>query len=287
MGVNIDLIKQKIAELNGQRKQSNIQMWKPGVGEHKVRILPWKGLKDGEVFIDRQFYYLGNERGFLAPKQFGKPDPIADLVKKLYASNKPDDRLLAKSLLPKVRSYAAVIVRGEEDKGVQIWSFGKIVYGRLLSFFVDEEIGDYTHPETGFDLKVTITQQPGKQFQDTAVDPARRPSKLSDSAENSKKWLENLPNIDEMFKQKTTAEVELILNNYLSGGGPSQEATKQEGTKKGGSSVDELDKLVEEVKPAKAQAKKGKKDAAEESEEQPSSSKSDLDAAFDELMSEE
>lgn len=299
MPVDLVKIREKIAELNGQRKQSNVQMWKPGPGEYKIRILPWKNLKEGEVFKELWFYYLGKERGILAPNQFGKPDPINELMRKLYGTGKADDKLIANKLRAKMRSYAPIIVRGEESKGVQVWSFGKIVHARLLSFFIDEEIGDITDPNTGFDLKITVSQQAGKEFQDTVVDPARRPSKLSEDANHAKQWLENLPDVDGMWPQKTAQEVETTLNNWLSGGAVSAEDKASDGSTRGtAKGNDALDDLVNDVKSdvkasaPKAEAKldeapkttkKAKSKSVDETADVSAKSK-DLDAAFAELM---
>jgi len=120
MAIDLEAIKRRVAELSGVKKTSSVQMWKPGLGEHKVRCLPWKNAAEGQPFMERWFYYIGDNAGILAPNQFGKPDPINDLIRKLYSSGKPDDRTLAKKLAPKMRCYAPVIVRGEEDKGVQV-----------------------------------------------------------------------------------------------------------------------------------------------------------------------
>ena len=182
MAIDLEAIKRRVAELSGVKKNSSIQMWKPQLGEHKIRCLSWKNSPDGQPFAERWFYYFGENAGILAPNQFGKPDPINDLIKKLYSSGKPDDRNLAKKLQPKMRCYAPVIVRGEEEKGVQVWAFGKLVYQRMLGFFLDEEVGDILSPTEGFDLKISITKMPGKQFNDTAVDPARRPTKLHEDS---------------------------------------------------------------------------------------------------------
>ena len=127
MAIDLEAIKKRVAELSGVRKTSSVQLWKPGLGEHKIRCLPWKNSGDGQPFMERWFYYIGENAGILAPNQFGKPDPINDLIRKLYSSGSADDRALAKKLSPKMRCYAPVIVRSEEDKGVQIWAFRKIV----------------------------------------------------------------------------------------------------------------------------------------------------------------
>jgi len=279
MAVDIEAIKRRVAELSGLKKTSSVQMWKPGLGEHKVRCLPWKNSVDGQPFAERWFYYIGENSGILTPKQFGKPDPIDDLIRKLYSSGKPDDRVLAKKLAPKMRCYAPVIVRGEEDKGVQIWSFGKLVYQRMLGFFLDEDVGDILSPADGFDLKVTITKQAGKQFNDTTVDPARKSTPLHSDSSVSQKWLDNIPNIDDMYRLKTTQEIEAVLNNWLSGG--TSESNADTGTVRGAEPVDELENLVAEVKQTSE-----KKTVAKKSDK-PEVKKQSLDDAFADLIGED
>jgi len=278
MGIDLEAIKRRVAELSGVKKTSSVQLWKPSLGEHKIRCLPWKNSPDGQPFAERWFYYIGDNAGILAPNQFGKPDPINDLIRKLYSSGKPDDRTLAKKLAPKMRCYAPVVVRGEEDKGVQVWAFGKLVYQRMLGFFLDEEVGDILDPKEGFDLKVSITKQPGKQFNDTTVDPVRRPSKLHDDAKQMETWLNAIPNLDDMYRLKSTQEIETVLNNWLNGGS-SAEATPEQS--RGPVQTDALDDLVAEVKAEKPNPKKSlKKDDGE-------TKKQSLDDAFADLMNDE
>lgn len=279
MAIDLEAIKKRVAELSGVKRTSSVQLWKPGLGEYKIRCLPWKNSPDGQPFTERWFYYIGENTGILAPNQFGKPDPINDLIRKLYSSGKPDDRVLAKKLQPKMRCYTPVVVRGQEDKGVMVWSFGKLVYQRMLSFFLDEEVGDILSPSEGFDLKVTLSQAPGKQFMDTMVDPARRPSKLHDDTAVVQRWLDSVPNIDDMYRLKTTQEIEAVLNNWLNGGeaSPSQEG----GSTRGPAPTDALDSLVSEVK-----------GTTTSSDKKPVSKKSDakkqsLDDAFADLMGDE
>jgi hypothetical protein len=280
MAIDLEAIKRRVAELSGVKKTSAVQLWKPTLGEYKIRCLPWKNAPDGQPFMERWFYYIGENAGILAPNQFGKPDPINDLIRKLYSSGKPDDRVLAKKLQPKMRCYAPVIVRGEEDKGVQIWSFGKLVYQRMLGFFLDEEVGDILSPTEGFDLKVSITKQPGKQFNDTTVDPARRPSKLHEDSKTMEQWLNSIPNIDDMYRLKSTQEIETVLNNWLSGGTAEEVATPP--TTRGPATTDALDDLVAEVKAAAPEKKKVKK-----TDDDMPVKKQSLDDAFADLMGDE
>ena len=280
MAIDLEAIKRRVAELSGVKKTSSVQMWKPGLGEYKVRCLPWKNAAEGQPFMERWFYYIGENAGILAPNQFGKPDPINDLIRKLYSSGKPDDRVLAKKLAPKMRCYAPVIVRGEEDKGVQVWAFGKIVYQRMLGFFLDEEVGDILDPSQGFDLKVTISKAAGKQFNDTMVDPARRPSKLHEDSKQAETWLNSIPSIDDMYRLKTTQEIETVLNNWLNGGTTEEVAAAP--TTRGPAPTDALEELVAEVKATSPEKPKKPKKTDEEPVK-----KQSLDDAFADLMGDE
>lgn len=282
MAIDLEAIRKRVAELSGVKKTSSVQMWKPGLGEHKVRCLPWPNAQEGQPFAERLFYYIGENSGILTPHQFGKPDPINDLIRKLYSSGSTDDRNLAKKLSPKMRCYAPVIVRGEEEKGVQIWAFGKIVYQRMLGFFLDEEVGDILSPTEGFDLKVTISKAPGKQFNDTMVDPARRPSKLHEDSAIAKKWLDNIPNLDDMYRLKSTQEIESVLNNWLNGGSSEQTQAQDTGLTRGPAPADELDNLVAEVK-APSPAKSTKKLPSDKVDVK----KQSLDDAFADLIGDE
>ena len=279
MAIDLEAIRRRVAELSGVKKTSSIQLWKPQLGEHKIRCLPWKNAPDGQPFMERWFYYIGENVGILTPHQFGKPDPINDLIRKLYSSGKPDDRNLAKKLQPKMRCYAPVIVRGEEDKGVQVWAFGKIVYQRMLGFFLDEEVGDILSPTEGFDLKILISKPPGKQFNDTVVDPARRPTKLHEDSKQMETWSNSIPNLDDMYRLKSTQEIETVLNGWLNGG--VAEETTTFSTTRGAAPSDALDELVAEVKSV-APSKKTKK-----VDDNESTKKQSLDDAFADLMGDE
>ena len=215
MGLDLSAMKKKLDELNGvKRQETKNVMWKADVGEHRVRLLPWND-NENQPIKERHFYYLEGAPSILAPFQFGKPDPINELVKSLYKSGTPEDRNTAKKLLPKMRAYVPVIVRGEEDKGVQIWAFGKQVYQRILSFFVDSDIGDISDVETGYDLIVKVTKTAGKQFNDTTVDVGRRPTKLHADSKTVQSWTQAVPDLDEMFKLKPVDEIKQILDAWL------------------------------------------------------------------------
>lgn len=283
MGYDLEEIRRKLNKLNGQRDRSSTTFWKPEVGEYRIRVLPWpeKMLHEGDgPFIERSWYFIGDNRGFLAPKQFGERDPVEDLIKRLHSDG---DKTSAKKLYPKTYAYVAVIVRGDEEKGVQIWRISKTIHARLLSFFVDEDGGDITDPVNGCDLKVTVTQQPGKQYADTTVD-MRKNGPLHANEDQVQKWLEGVPNVEEYFDRinarKSADDIKQLLDEWLEGPPPADAP----GTNKGKAVDDgELDKLADDL--SKKDAEPVKESVKEDVKKNASkNSKQALDDAFADLM---
>ena len=217
MSIDFEAIRKKLDRLSGATRNRS-SMWKPTEGEeHIVRLLSFPD-NDGQPFKELWFYYgIGNNRGLLAPYQFQNPDPIQELITKLRDEGSKESYELAKKLYPKMRTYAPVIVRGEEDKGVQIWGFGKTVYQTLLGLMLDEDYGDITDPTSGRDIKVTCVKQPGRKWAMTEVRPRGRQSELSDSGDQAKTWLDNIPNLDDIYQEKTYDELSKIVNDWING----------------------------------------------------------------------
>ncbi len=215
MAIDLDALRKKLAQLSGQNSRSNL-MWRPQKGkESTVRLLSFPD-NDGQPFKELWFYYnVGNNPGLLAPNQFGNPDPIQELINKLRSDDTKESYELAKKLYPKMRSFAPVIVRGEEDKGVRLWSFGKTVYQDLLKTMLDSDFGDITDPKNGFDVKVEVTQQPGKLYAETTVRPRPRSTPLSEDAAQATEWANSIPDLDDLYTAKSYDELEKIINAWL------------------------------------------------------------------------
>ena len=217
MAIDFEAIRRKLDKLSGNNSRRDT-MWRPTEGEEAtVRLLSFQD-NDGQPFQERWFYYnIGNNPGLLAPYQFGNPDPIQELIQKLRDEGSKESYELAKKLYPKMRCYAPVVVRGEEDKGVRIWSFGKTVYQSLLNIMLDEDYGDITDPEDGRDVKVICTKAPGRQWATTEVRPRGKSSTLSENNKTSQEWISSIPNLDDMYTCKTYEELENIVNAWLNG----------------------------------------------------------------------
>jgi len=217
MAIDFDAIRKKVAELSGTQRRRSTFFWRPDVGEYTVRLLPFEN-NDGQPFKERWFYYnIGNNPGILSPRQFGNPDPIQDLIDKLRSDATPADFEMAKKLYPKMRAFAPVLVRGHEDQGVKLWSFGKMVYQAILNIMLDPDYGDITDPLEGRDIKVTISKPAGRQWAQTDVMPRGRASKLSDAVDQAQEWLGSVPDLDEAYQLKSYEEIEKIVNDWIAG----------------------------------------------------------------------
>ena len=217
MAIDFEAIRRKLDKLSGNNSRRDT-MWRPTEGEEAtVRLLSFPD-NDGQPLQERWFYYnIGNNPGLLAPYQFGNPDPIQELINKLRDEGSKESYELAKKLYPKMRCYAPVVVRGEEDKGVRIWAFGKTVYQSLLNIMLDEDYGDITDPEDGRDVKVICTKAPGRQWATTEVRPRGKSSALCENNKTAQEWTTNIPNLDDMYSCKTYEELENIVNAWLNG----------------------------------------------------------------------
>ena len=255
MAIDFDAIRKKLGQISGQNKKSNIT-WRPEEGkEYQIRIISFPN-NDGSPFIDRWYYYgIGGEKAasILAPSQFGKPDPIQDLITKLREDNTPESRELCKKLYPKMRTTAAVIVRGEEDKGVRHWSFGKNIYQDLLNLMLDSDYGDITDPDTGRDLMVICTKDPKKSFADTKFTPRPVVTPLSKDQAQAKQWLNNIPAVSDYDVHLTPEQIEKRVNDWLNPPKKNEEAPAEE----------------EEEAPVKKPTKKVVVEEEEEEEEAP------------------
>ena len=217
MALNFDAIRRKLDSLSGNSKNRNT-MWKPEEGQqYNIRLLSFPD-NDGQPFKELSFYYnIPGQRSILAPHQFGLRDPIQELIEKLRAEGTKESYELAKQLYPKMRIYAPVIVRGEEDKGVQLWAFGKLVYQSILTLMTDPDYGDITDVNEGLDLTLTCTKAPGQQWAKTEILPKRKSSPLSTDKKQSAEWIKSIPDVKDVFQLKSYDELLIIVHAWMNG----------------------------------------------------------------------
>jgi hypothetical protein len=222
--MDLNLIKNKLNALqtNGQKKEKvdySLTLWKPRAeGKYQIRIVPSKFDKSNP-FKEVYLHYGLSKFPIYALTNWGEKDPIVEFAKQLRGTNDRTNWQLAKKLDPKMRVFAPVIVRGEEDKGVRLWEFGKETYMQLLALAEDEDYGDFTDINEGFDftLEAVMGDVGGRQALKSSIRPKRKTSTLADDAKQIELWLEEQPDILELqskFK-KSFDDLKSILQNFL------------------------------------------------------------------------
>ena len=255
MAINIDAIRGRLNKLQNTQKKSD-NLWKPTPGKHQVRIVPYKFDKDNP-FIELYFHYNINNKTYLSPQSFGRPDPIVEFADKLKRMGDKEDWKAAKQMEPKLRTFVPIIVRGQEGDGVRFWGFGKTVYQEILGYIADPDYGDITDPQSGRDLTIQYisAEEAGASYPTTQlrVKPSQTP--LAESADSVQKLLENQTEITDLYSELSYDELKDVLEGWLN---PSKTSKNEEGessvaeetlSKKPTEEVNDLPFDVEDDKP--------------------------------------
>jgi hypothetical protein len=221
--MDLSLLKSKLDGLQsksstgGNKTDYSTIFWNPKVGKHQIRIVP-SAFDSKNPFKELKFYYGITNKVMISPSNFGEKDPIALFAGKLREEYNKENFVLAKKLDPKNRVFVPVVVRGEEDKGVRLWQFGKQVYEELLALAVDDEIGDYTDIVNGRDLTVETVgpESTGTPYNKSSVRVRLKSTPLSEDKDEAQAWLDNQPNPVELFKRYTFDEMKSALEKWLS-----------------------------------------------------------------------
>ena len=207
-------VMQKTSNGKGGGERASL-FWKPTIGKQTVRVVPSK-YNSSMPFSEIFFHYGIDKPVMVSPINWGDKDPIVEFAAQLKKTNDKENWKLSKKIEPKARYFAPVIVRGEEDKGVRLWQFGKEIYEAFLQMAVDEEVGDYTDVMEGRDIKLTTVgpESTGTPYNKTTVNPSMKNSPLGE-AEQIRLWKDNQPNPKELFKPFSFDEMKLALQNWL------------------------------------------------------------------------
>jgi hypothetical protein len=220
--MDVNSIKSRLNSLQNkkggsQNKEERAKnFWKPTVGKQLIRIVPSKFDKSNP-FKEVYFHYGVANRSMIALTNFGEKDPIVEFASQLRKSTEKENWQLAKKIEPKMRVFVPVIVRGEEEKGVRLWEFGKEIYMELLSMVADEDIGDFSDIYEGRDLTVETVgpEVTGTKFNKSTVRPRTKITPLSENATQAKEWLQNQPEILSLYKKYDYDEMKGILLTWL------------------------------------------------------------------------
>ena len=214
--MDISAIKSKLTQLQSTTSTKD-KFWKPQPGMQQVRIVPYTHNKDNP-FIELYFHYnLGNNKTYLSPVSFGRQDPVEEFANKLKSTGDKDEWIQGKRLEPKMRTFAPVVVRGQESEGVKFWGFGKTVYQELLSVIADPDYGDITDPVNGRDIMIErqTPAEAGNQYGKTTVRVKPNQTPITDNKEMLETLLTSQSNLTELYTEPTYDELKEALATYL------------------------------------------------------------------------
>ena len=211
--MNINAIKQRLNSLQNTSKKTD-SLWKPKPGKYQVRIVPYKFNKENP-FIELLFHYNINNKTYLSPASFGRPDPIVEFAEKLKKLGDTENWKAGKKMEPKLRTFAPVVVRGQENEGVKFWGFGKTVYQEILAIIADPDYGDITDEVNGRDIVIEIVEEAGKTYPETRIRVKPNVSKLHDNSQIEAKLLDEQTNITDIYSELSYPELKTVLENWL------------------------------------------------------------------------
>ena len=223
--MDIASIKQRLNALqstNNTGKKEKIDYskvyWKPKEeGKYQIRIVPSK-MDPKNPFQEVFVHYGFGKFPIYALTNWGEKDPIVEFAAQLRKTNDKENWSLAKKLDPKMRVFAPVIVRGEEEKGVRLWEFGKEIYMQLLGIAEDEDYGDYTDISEGRDFTIDVVKGDigGRQGLKSSIRIKPKTTALSTDASLIQKFLKEQPTLLEIQRKMTYDGLKEVLQNWLS-----------------------------------------------------------------------
>ena len=222
--MDINSIRNRLTQLQTTNNRTS-NLWKPQPGKQVIRVLPYKQNKDNP-FIELFFHFGLNNKTYLSPITFGRPDPIEEFAQKLKTSGNREEYQMARKLEAKMRTFAPIIVRGEEAQGVRFWGFGKTVYQELLSVIADPDYGDITDPVSGRDVAVEFktAEETGKSFPSTSIRVKPNQTPIIEDKAKLEALLDNQKNIAELYQELSYEELTGVLNEWLN---PNEESTDE------------------------------------------------------------
>lgn len=221
--LNTQKLAARLKEMEDGQKASEFAklLWKPKEGTQTVRIVPYK-FNPESPFVELKFYYNLGGNHYLAPCTFGKPDPILEVIETLRSSGSNEEKEIAAKLTPTSRTYAPVIVRGEEELGVRFWGFGITVYKQLLKLMTNAKYGDITSWTEGRDIDVEFHKESkkknakGQSFPETTIlcDPNVTPV-VNPARRDLMEKVTQQTDILQIFPLKTYEELQAVVNAWL------------------------------------------------------------------------
>lgn len=215
---NLDALRE--AYENRSKGGGGFKFWKPkNFGRYLIRFLPPKD-PDGLFFKETAQYKLGDNY-FFAPYIEGEPDPVYEYYKALYKKGTDDAIALAKEIKPRKQYLYNIVVKeenGEEPENpsaVQVYMSGKNLFETLMDYFMDDDYGDLTDVEDGYDFQL-IKEQGDLGFPNYKKSkPKKNSSPLFDDPDQIEEVLKNIKDLDAEVEYKSYDELKEALDRFI------------------------------------------------------------------------
>ena len=185
--------------------------------EGTIRIRIKSPGDDQELGMEVIQFYIPGVGGIISPATFDEPCPFMEKYQELKGSDDEDDQELAKRLVPR-RRYIVGGTCYKDEKGKEVDPdrickpilIPRSVYQGITDLYLDEDDwGDMTDPEEGYDIKIT---RAGEGLMDTTYTvnpcPGRKPL--------DPKYRKEM-DLEEIIRgqMKTYDQLEELLNEFL------------------------------------------------------------------------
>jgi hypothetical protein len=284
--MNINAIKQRLNSLQNTSKKTDA-LWKPKPGKYVLRIVPYKFNKENP-FIELLFHYNINNKTYLSPASFQRPDPILEFAEKLKRLGDTENWKAGKKMEPKLRTFAPVVIRGQENEGVKFWGFGKTVYQEILAIIADPDYGDITDENEGRDVVIEIVEEAGKTYPETRIRVKPNVTKLTENPELENKLLNEQTEITDIYSELSYAELKGVLENWLNPTAQHEDEDSPAPSVASETLAPKPQSVQEQVTPQPVAVPKSAEPITElpwdVAEEKPASTKVDVASAFEDLF---
>jgi len=227
--MDINAIKSRMSALqNSGKKKTEYEKvdwtkitWKPKQeGKYQIRFVPSK-LNPKFLFQEVFVHYGYGKFPIYALNNWGEKDPIIEFATMLKEGQYDKENwILSNKLMPKLRVFAPIIVRGEEEKGVRLWEFGKEMYLQLMGIANDEDYENYEDINEGRDFTVEAVYDNvgGRQQLKCSIRIKPKQTPASSNSTEIESWLTNQPEILKVQRKYTYEQLKDILGKFLSPG---------------------------------------------------------------------
>lgn len=232
--LDIEAIRAKLNNIRGS-EQKDERIWKPKPGNYVIRILDYKH-QPGVPIIVMKFHYNFNGKTYTSPASINQPDPLIEFSEKLLSAGHlpKDEYIFAKSLEPKNRYFVPIVVRGEEEKGVQFLGMGENDAKIIGQLMMDEDWSNLVNLENGHDIGVEVlaprTQKNNTDFVRKIYSPKPKQTVILDKTDPNYKSLmediKNMPALDTIYQVADYETLKKALEQFLSS--PSNQSNSEE-----------------------------------------------------------